>query len=168
MSFKAAPAPQTGGEQVARAYPGSQGHSWLCWKSWVTGGITGGTRGFPPMAGDHKGLGRERGCHERTWVGSSWGGCGSVSRHWDRLWGRLRDGVLGAQEAEPQQRLRRWPLVPKQLFFPSIFFSATCIQTRVQRGGTVTLGYLNLKNPDFEDTCLWRWWWSLMFYVHCL
>lgn len=32
------------------------------------------------------------------------------------------------------------------------FFSATCIQTKVYRalqGGTATLGYLNLKNPEF-------------------
>lgn len=42
-----------------------------------------------------------------------------MSCHWDRLWGRLQDGVLGDQEAEARRRLWRGPLAPKQLLFPS-------------------------------------------------
>lgn len=80
-------------------------------------------------------------------------GCGSVSRHWDRFWSGLQDEVLGAQKSEAQQKPWRVPLACKPPLFPSIFFfSATCIQTKVHRalqGGTATLGYLNLKNPEF-------------------
>lgn len=80
-----------------------------------------------------------------------------MSRHWDRLQGGLRDGVLGAQEAEAQRRSWKGSLASKAAVTPKYFSCATCIQTRVQRalrGGSVTLGYLYLKNPDFGDTCL--------------
>lgn len=45
-----------------------------------------------------------------------------MSRHWDRLQGRLRDGVLGAREAEAQRRSWKGSLASKAAVTPQVFF----------------------------------------------
>lgn len=42
--------------------------------------------------------------------------CGSVSHHWDRLWGRLHDEVPGALKSEAQQKPWRVPLLCKHCY----------------------------------------------------
>lgn len=80
------------------------------------------------MAGDRQGLWRDWGCHERTRVGSAWEAVAV------RAVTGTGSGVGSGMECSGPRRQRHngdrggdGPLAPKQLLFPSIFFSAACI-----------------------------------------
>lgn len=165
ISWKATQEPQAVDRQVARAHPGFQGCSWLCWKRWGTRVTTGGTGGgswqvtanyFGGTVNVMRGTG-----HGRT----GWRPC--VSRHWDRLWGRLQDEVLGVLKSEAQQKPWRVPLASNQLLLQVCYLHSN------QGPQSPAWWYSHSGIPESEKSWFLRllskkqWWW-LVIYIYCV